>query len=305
MRRGELADTLVVYSSDHGEMLGDHSRWGKSVPYQASIGVPLLVAGKDVRAAREIAAPAATLDLAATFLDYAGAPVPADMDSRSLRPLLEGRQQAGREVVLSGLRTNEGDYRLAYDGRYKVVRGFGDEAVRLHDLEADPRELVNLASRQPARGPPADGMASCGQADGMKKATGRSPRTARRSTTTLPLCIATMFVFSVSRRWPREPTGRRPRPSTAASPTRRARPLPGVTVNLSGPAGGKERGHRTTKGAIGSRCSRPAATPWEPRSRAWGRREGHRARLRRAPGGRPRPRRATPAKRSRWCPRRR
>jgi arylsulfatase A-like enzyme len=148
-RRGELDDTLVVYSSDHGEMLGDHSRWGKSVPYQASIGVPLLVAGQGVRAGREIDAPIATLDLAATFLDYAGVPVPADMDSRSLRPQLEGRHRAGRDVALSGLRTNEGDFRLAFDGRYKLVRGFGDQATRLHDLEADPRELVNLASRQP------------------------------------------------------------------------------------------------------------------------------------------------------------
>jgi arylsulfatase A-like enzyme len=71
------------------------------------------------------------------------------MDSRSLRPLLEGRQRATRDVALSGLRTNEGDFRLAFDGRYKLVRGFGDQATRLHDLEADPRELVNLASRQP------------------------------------------------------------------------------------------------------------------------------------------------------------
>jgi arylsulfatase len=149
--RGELADTLVVYNSDHGEMLGDHNRWGKSVPHQASIGVPLLVAGRDVKAAREIAAPVATLDLAATFLDYAGTPAPTDLDSRSLRALLEGRERGGREVVLSGLRTREGDFRLAFDGRYKLVRGFGDETIRLYDLEADPREMTNLASRQPGK----------------------------------------------------------------------------------------------------------------------------------------------------------
>jgi arylsulfatase len=148
-RSGQLDDTVVVYASDHGEMLGDHARWGKSLPYQASIGVPLLVAGGAVEAARRIDAPATVMDLAATFLDYAGAPTPADMDSRSLRPLLEGREQAGREVVLSGLRTREGDFRVAFDGRYKLVRGFGEEPMRLWDLEADPRESVNLAARQP------------------------------------------------------------------------------------------------------------------------------------------------------------
>ncbi len=46
--RGELDNTLIVYSSDHGEMLGDHDRWGKSVPYQPSAGVPLVIAGPRV-----------------------------------------------------------------------------------------------------------------------------------------------------------------------------------------------------------------------------------------------------------------
>jgi hypothetical protein len=73
------------------------------------------------------------------------------MDSRSLRPVLEGRERTGREAVLSGLRTREGDFRVAFDGRYKLVRGFGDEPMRLWDLEADPRESVNLATREPGQ----------------------------------------------------------------------------------------------------------------------------------------------------------
>jgi arylsulfatase A-like enzyme len=150
-RAGQLENTIVVYASDHGEMLGDHGRWGKSLPYQASIGVPLLVAGAGVVRGREIGAPATIMDLAATFLDYGGVTVHAEMDSRTLRPLLEGRERSGREVVLSGLRTREGDFRVAFDGRYKLVRGFGDDPLRLFDLEADPREPVNLAAGQPER----------------------------------------------------------------------------------------------------------------------------------------------------------
>jgi arylsulfatase A-like enzyme len=148
-RSGQLENTIVIYASDHGEMLGDHDRWGKSVPYQASVGVPLLVMGGAVAAGRRFDGPATVLDLAATFLDYAGVTPPGEMDSRSLRPLLEGGSAAGREVVQSGLRTREGDFRVVFDGRYKLVRGFGDEPMRLWDLEADPRETVNLAGRQP------------------------------------------------------------------------------------------------------------------------------------------------------------
>ena len=69
--RGELERTLVVYSSDHGEMLGDHSRWGKSTYYQASAGVPLVVAGPGVQRGVTSGALVSMHDLAATFLTSA------------------------------------------------------------------------------------------------------------------------------------------------------------------------------------------------------------------------------------------
>jgi arylsulfatase A-like enzyme len=154
-RRGELDNTLVVYSSDHGEMLGDHDRWGKSVPYQPSVGVPLYVAGPGVRAGLVSEALVSVMDLAATFLDYAALPRPADMDSRSLRPLLEGKTRSHRDYVLSGL----GGWRLVFDGRYKLIRGFGSAGLSragppltelpplLFDLESDPLENANIATK--------------------------------------------------------------------------------------------------------------------------------------------------------------
>ena len=62
--RSELDNTWIVFSSDHGEMLGDHGRWGKSLPHQPSIGVPLLVAGPGARDGALIHAPVTIMDLA-------------------------------------------------------------------------------------------------------------------------------------------------------------------------------------------------------------------------------------------------
>ena len=157
-RRGELNNTIIVFSSDHGEMLGDHDRWGKSLPYQPSVGVPLVVAGPGVRPGHVCDEPVSAMDLTATFLDYAKLPVPGDMDSRSLCALLVGGTDKHRNYVLSGL----GRWRLVFDGRYKMMRGFGPGGARkgttaeakpapqiLFDLHKDPGETDDLAASHP------------------------------------------------------------------------------------------------------------------------------------------------------------
>ena len=141
-KRGELDDTLIVYSSDHGEMLWDHNMTGKSKPYQPSVGVPLIVWGPGVQKGTISDMPATTLDLTATFLEYAGVPQEGDMDSLSLKPFLEGKADSPRDYVLSGL----GKWRLVFDGRYKLIRGFTEEPL-LFDLENDPFENINIVGK--------------------------------------------------------------------------------------------------------------------------------------------------------------
>ncbi len=161
--RGELDNTLVVFTSDHGEMLGDHDLWMKRVPQQASVGVPLVAAGPGVRAGVSTRALVSMMDLAATFIDYAGAEVPSDMDSRSLRPVLDGSSEDHREFLLSGFNP----WRCITDGRLKLIRGYpggrlqgatgfpvypeGDTttAPMLHDIQDDPFENRNLAEGAP------------------------------------------------------------------------------------------------------------------------------------------------------------
>lgn len=136
--RGELDNTLIVFSSDHGEMLGDHNAWGKGKPLHPSASVPLVIAGPGVQKGITCDLPMTNLDLTATFLDYANVDIPNDMDSRSLRSLLEGATRTHRDIALSGL----GNWRMAYDGRYKYIEGFGD-APQLFDLDTDPLENHN------------------------------------------------------------------------------------------------------------------------------------------------------------------
>lgn len=154
-KRGELDNTVIVFSSDHGEMLGDLNLWSKTLPYHPSAGVPLVVAGPGIRRGVIENGPVTTLDLTATFLDYAGVEIPSDMDSMSLRQQLE-RGISGREYVRSGL----GTWRMVYDGRYKLITGFdpslpkkqdipADQRLVLFDLQDDPRETVDVSMSQP------------------------------------------------------------------------------------------------------------------------------------------------------------
>ena len=142
--RGELDRTVVVYASDHGEMLGDHGRWGKSTWYTPSAGVPLIVSGPGTRLGAVDPALVSLHDLSATFLDYAQAPPLPDMDALSLRPLLEGQVHTPRDCVTSGL----ADWRLIFDGQHKLV-SHRQASDAMYDLTEDAREDRDVAGERP------------------------------------------------------------------------------------------------------------------------------------------------------------
>ena len=146
--RGELDETVVVFCSDHGEMLGDYGQWKKDSPLTPSVGVPFVIAGPGIDDRNPVEQPTTLLDLYATVLDYAGLDT-ADVDSRSMRPFLEGSGDLPREVVYSGLST----WRMVYDGRFKLVRGYDPERRRGTAYEPrgiEPAEVTRLlAQRDP------------------------------------------------------------------------------------------------------------------------------------------------------------
>ena len=143
-QRGELENTIIVYSSDHGEMLGDHGRWGKSTWYTPSSGVPLIMSGPGIRQGLRSDTLVSLHDLAATFLDYAGTPPLSDSDSRSLRPVLEGKSKKQRDYIISGLN----DWNMVFDGHYKLVT-WNESSPILYNIQNDPNELKNVADGNP------------------------------------------------------------------------------------------------------------------------------------------------------------
>lgn len=87
---GQWDDTLLIVTSDHGEMLGDHHAWGKHNVYDAAYHTPLVIHAPGCDKGYEVNAPTESIDLTPTILDWVGQRVPNSMDGRSLLPLLNG-----------------------------------------------------------------------------------------------------------------------------------------------------------------------------------------------------------------------
>ena len=149
-------NTLVVFTSDHGEMLGDHQWLRKRNPYEPSARVPMLFnfpGPMEVRQQRVVDHPVELMDIMPTLLDAAGAPVPDTVDGQSMMPLLRDPSHAWRDYLhgeCAVVPTAGGGMQYLTDGRRKYVWLPGQGAEQFFDLEVDPREIVNLAD-DPAR----------------------------------------------------------------------------------------------------------------------------------------------------------
>ena len=143
-RRGELENTVIIFASDHGEMLGDFGHWGKQRPEDPSARVPLVMAGPGIEEGIVSDSLPELIDISATMLDQAGLEVPEDWDARSLQPVLTGRSAEHREAQVMEL----GNWAAICDGRHKLVER-SDAEPTLYDLANDPQELTNVAADQP------------------------------------------------------------------------------------------------------------------------------------------------------------
>ncbi|HZT19109.1 MAG TPA: alkaline phosphatase family protein, partial [Dongiaceae bacterium] len=162
---GEDRHTLVIFTCDHGEMLGDHFMWGKEGYFDQAYHIPLLI--RDPRRAADggrgmvVEEFTEAVDIMPTILDWLGLPIPAQCDGRSLLAFLEGstpggwRQEAhweydfrdpagGRAGQVLELADEQCGIAVLRGRRYKYVH-FTALPPLLFDLEKDPGELVDRA----------------------------------------------------------------------------------------------------------------------------------------------------------------
>ena len=149
-RRGVLEDTIIIFTSDHGDCLNDHGHSQKWTMYEQSVRVPAIVwAPGRVKQGAMIDDLVSLFDFGPTILELAGLTVPKWMEARSLLPYLSDGQTEARDFVFAehaGDRILSGTkfMTMIRDRRYKLVHFVENDEGQLFDLAADPTEVHDL-----------------------------------------------------------------------------------------------------------------------------------------------------------------
>jgi arylsulfatase A-like enzyme len=146
-RRGLRGNTLVILTSDHGDMAGDYNMMEKGNFYEEVIHVPLIIAPPGSKAAQaRVGGLVEVTDVAPTILDYAGVPIPPQMaQAMSLRPLLEGAGQPRESILCENMTKRNLNGKCLRTDRYKYVFSGAGQPAQFYDLREDPNELCNLS----------------------------------------------------------------------------------------------------------------------------------------------------------------
>jgi choline-sulfatase len=151
-RDGLLENTIIIYTTDHGEMAGEHGLWWKNGWFEACTRVPLIISTPEMRFNGEAAScstPVALLDLFPTLCAQSGLDTPDDLDGRDLSPAINGETIPDIPIFCDALTPRWGkgtEFRSVRYQNYKYVR-FRDVDPLFFNLEQDPGETVNLLSQ--------------------------------------------------------------------------------------------------------------------------------------------------------------
>ena len=162
-RAAWMKDTYIIFTSDHGDLLGDHYLYQKNRPYEGAVHLPFAIMGPGISDCQTITEPIGWHDIMPTILDLAGLPIPDSVDGRSIKPLLSGAETQWREYIhgecVHDFRVNakkvpvSEKHNLFYeqgtqyltDGRMKYIWHITSGKEQLFDLEKDWKELHDLS----------------------------------------------------------------------------------------------------------------------------------------------------------------
>ncbi len=143
-------NTIVFYSADQSFYLGEHGWFDKRFMYEESLRTPLLALGPGIGSASDCDAMVQNLDMAETFLELAGVPVPGDMQGLSLAPWLHGDTPATwRDAIYYHYYEGEGKVHNVYrhygvrTERFKLIYFYTLDEWEFYDLKLDPSEMKN------------------------------------------------------------------------------------------------------------------------------------------------------------------
>jgi len=145
---GQIGNTIIIFTSDHGEMHGHHGLWGKgATAYEDCQRVPLLIWGPGLVEPRgTVSALANLVDLPATILGQAGIPTPQEFQGRDLTPILRGDSDSVQDatiIEMRGTRKTFNQHTLV-TAKHKLVVYKHTDHGELYDLEEDPDQYRNL-----------------------------------------------------------------------------------------------------------------------------------------------------------------
>ncbi|MBT5829688.1 MAG: sulfatase-like hydrolase/transferase [Candidatus Latescibacteria bacterium] len=137
-------NTVVIFFSDHGEMLGDHYRWRKSLPYEGSARIPFMIQAPDrfgLKRGVVDETPVCIEDVMPTILAMADVPCPDGVDGSNLLPLMQGTEDLDRTHLHIETAPT---YQCLTNGKEKFIWFVKDGSEHFFNLETDPNECENL-----------------------------------------------------------------------------------------------------------------------------------------------------------------
>ena len=140
---GIYDDTLIIFTADHGEMLGDYNCVGKRNFLDASARIPMIMVHPDLPKGKLCSDPVNLVDILPTFLDFAGIEPEEDHNGESLISIASGKTE--RKVTFGQYQRGEYAMYMGVTNEYKYIYSAPDQKEWLFDLRTDPEETRNKA----------------------------------------------------------------------------------------------------------------------------------------------------------------